>query len=195
MDETKNTPSEADVEETSTTEDVEAQPDTSGETSEKTVKDIISEITGWKDIPDDETAVKRVKDLQSYVGKQKSQKSEDAVKELMDSGQFITKEQYETDMFFSKNEQYNRDRELLEAIAVKNDISVREAVDTDTYKSLSEKISGYEKSKESENVLKSNPRITETRDTLEKSRAALKDGDYRGAEDQSIKAVLENLGE
>jgi hypothetical protein len=192
MEETKNNPSEDTiVEQTGMNEAVEGKP----EQSSPSVKDLIAQITGWKDLPDDDTAIKRVKDLQSYVGTQQTQKEMEAAKKLTESGQFITKEQYETDMFFTKNEQYSRDRDLIEALAAKHNISPREAVSLDTYKSLSEKISGYEKAKESENVLKSNPRIAETRNTLEKSRAALKEGNFKGAEDQSVKAILENLGE
>lgn len=154
----------------------------------------VAEITGLQ-LKDDETAKKHIKELTSYTGKQKEQKLSEAQKALMDSGEFITKSQYETDMFFSKNEQYQRDRELIEALSVKYGKRPQEVVELDTYKTIAEERTGYQKSKESENVLKSNPRITETRNTVDKSRTALKEGDYRGASDNAIKAVLENLGE
>lgn len=190
MEDTTNTPSvDTDVSvETGTEEAVAAQP-------AKSTKDVIAEITGWKDIPDDETAIKRIRDLQSYVGKQNEQKTEEAKKHLTESGEFITKEQYETDMFFSKNEQYARDRELIEALALKNNVSVREAVDLPVYKSTSEQITGYQKSKEGENVLKSNPRITETKDSVEKSRDFLAKGDTKAAEGSAVDAVLKSLGQ
>ena len=192
MSDTKDTTSEAEV--------VEApEVDTTGESGEvketpKSFRDEVAEITGLKEIPDDETARKVVKDMNSYTGKQKDQKSEEAKKEILDSGDFISKERYESDMFFSKNDAYARDKDLIEAIASKNGVSVTEAVELDSYKTVAEKITGFEKSKEGENVLKSNPRITATKDTMEKSRTALGEGNNTVAEDLAVKGVLESLG-
>lgn len=153
----------------------------------------INKKTGrqFKDI---DSFIKSYKESEKYVGTQKDQKMSEAMKKLEEKG-FVSKEQYETDMFFSKNQNYERDRKLIESLSKSEGVPVREVVDLDVYKEIATERDGYAKSRETENVLKTNPRIASSRSTMDKAQQAAKDGNSKAAAQLGIKAVMEAMGD
>ena len=129
----------------------------------------------------------------------KAAKKEDA--------QYLTREQYETDMFFAKNGDLEPHRTVLEALAKAKGVSVQEAASSDDFKPIFEKVKGFEEIQSKRTVLESNPRLgsvtnklDEARKADEVSRAAARSGDHRSAmkahqvaKRQAVDAVLESL--
>jgi hypothetical protein len=119
-----------------------------------------------KDFKDVDTAMKSLKDTQSWVGK----KVEDAQPSEKDEDNFVTREQFDTEMFFKDNPDHAANRELIEALASKHKVAVKDAVNLDVYKDVSEKISGFEESQKTKSVLHSNPRLGAVKDSLTEAR-------------------------
>lgn len=150
-----------------------------------------------KKFPNKETALKAFKDTFSYVGKKKDSIAEEVKKEFSGE-QFITREQYERDMFYSKNPEYNDPtiQTVIEAISVKEKIPVSEVVKTDAFKDIFGSVTGFKKSQEMKSVLESNPRIASSKSKLSEGRDLIFNGDSAQKEagrDLVTKAVLEAI--
>ena len=187
-----------------------------GETADS--KDVVS-IHGFlskelgKDFKDDESAIKAVKDTFKYVGKVgkvlplmeklqtkfggENQALEQLNKIIMDeqpkdNGNFVSKEDYEKDMFFSKNPEHEENREIINALRLANsDKSLKEIVELPAYKNIFDKASAYNKSEKSKSVLVSNPRLGQASDKISKARESVKAGNYAQAQSSAVSAVLE----
>ena len=150
-----------------------------------------------KKFPNKETALKAFKDTFSYVGKKKDSIAEEVKKEFSGE-QFITREQYEKDMFYSRNPEYNDPsiQKVIEAISVTEKIPVSEVVKTDTFKDIFGSVSGFKKSQEMKSVLESNPRIASSKSKLSEGKDLVFNGDSAQKEagrDLITRAVLEAL--
>lgn len=177
------------------------------------IKDVLSTTLG-RTYESDEAALKAVKDLNSYVGR----KVEDAVRHAandplfaddlrkmlgtqpasankepndVDTSKFISKDQYEQDMFFSKNPGYEPYRDLLKGLSVANNVSLVEAAKLDTFKTVYEKATAYDQVQKSKSVLETNPRLGHVTDKLSKARENLAAGNDIAAKDDAVAAVLE----
>lgn len=153
-----------------------------------------------KEFPNRETALKALKDTFSYVGKKVETTSPQ-----LDPSNMVTKEEFETAMFYKDNPAHAENRDLLDALAAKHGVSHSEAVELDAYKNVFEKVQGYEKSQSAKSVLESNPRLSAVRDSvssskenMNKSFQAAKDGDvvasesaYNAARGDAVKGVLD----
>lgn len=124
-----------------------------------------------KNFPTKDAAIKAFKDTFSYVGKKK----EDIEKEVRGSINTDTRidtlakelEAERKERFFDKNPQYADPavRKLIETIGG----DPREVVNREEFKTVFEKVSGFDKSTKLKTVLESNPRITSSRDNLSKA--------------------------
>ena len=144
-----------------------------------------------KTYKDKESALKSLKDTFSYVGK----KTEDITPKI-DPNQFISREQYETDMFYSRNAEYSTPevREVIDAMAKAKGISPKDVVSTDTFKAVFSKVKGYDESQSLRSVLETNPRLASTRDSFTKAAEMLQQGGNKDvAENLVARAVLESL--
>jgi DNA-binding HxlR family transcriptional regulator len=178
-----------------TVKEVSASEATSTETAkeQQLTIDKINEMTG-KQFKDVDAFLKSYKEAEKYVGTQKDQKLSEAMKQLEEKG-FVSKEQYETDMFFSKNTNYERDRKIIESLSKSEGKTVKEVVELDAYKEIAKERDGYAKSKDAENVLKTNPRIASSRTTMEKANQLAKEGNTKAAGELGVKAIMEALGD
>ena len=143
-----------------------------------------------KNYKDKESAIKSFKDTFSYVGK----KVED-IAPRVDPSQFISREQYETDMFYSRNSEYNQPevREVIDAMAKAKGVSPKDVIASDSFKAVFSKVKGYDESQSLKSVLETNPRLASTRDSFQQAHEAYKGGKKDAAESLITKAVLESL--
>jgi len=143
-----------------------------------------------KNYKDKESAIKSFKDTFSYVGK----KVEDIAPKI-DPNQFISREQYEKDMFYSQNPELNKSeiREVIDAMAKAKGVSPKDVVASDSFKAVFSKVKGYDESQSLKSVLETNPRLASTRDAFSQAQEAYKGGKKDTAESLITKAVLESL--
>ena len=133
-----------------------------------------------------EAAVKGLKETRSFVGK-----AGQAQKDVpVDPEKFITRDQYEQDVFYSRNADLEPYKDIINARA--KDLGVRpaDAVANDSsLKATIEKLRGYDKTENAKSVLMSNPRLGQVTDDMAQAQEAAKKGDYQTAERHAVKSV------
>jgi len=188
------------------------------------LKDILKSALG-KEFPDNESALKSIKDTYSFVGKAgwykkavdavataKGLDEKGAVKYIMenlpqeplpqtpapqveqpavDQNKFISREQYENDMFFSKNPDLEPHRALLSDLQKATNKSLSEVVQSDAFKGIYDKAKAHDEFKKSKSVLMSNPRLGQVQDKMTQAREAVKRGDTNTARANAVGAVLD----
>lgn len=142
-----------------------------------------------KNYPNKDTALKSLKDTFSYVGKKK----DTVVKEAFDENKFISREQYEEDMFFSKRQELSNPeiKDVLKSMAKANNVTVQEAAELDSFKKVFGAFKGYSETQNLKSVLETNPRIAQTKSTMQEAREALNSGNKSLAEELATKAVMD----
>lgn len=136
-------------------------------------------------------AVKGIKNLQSFVGA----KEEKVQEKVMDEGKFVSKEQYEQDMFYSQNPDLNAYKEIINSRATTLGVSPKDAVENDdVLKNSLEKLRGYDDTEKAKSVLMSNPRLGQVTDNLQVAKDAAAKGDYVSADIAATKAVMDAIG-
>lgn len=138
-----------------------------------------------KNYPSKEAAMKSFKDTFSFVGKK--------VEPKIDPSQFISREQYENDMFYSKNEDFNKPelKQIIDAMAKAQGVKPQDIVSQETFKAVFSKVKGYDESQSMKSVLETNPRLTSSRDSLTQAREESAKGNTLKAEELAVKAVME----
>jgi hypothetical protein len=160
------------------------------------VKDILNETLG-KDFPNDETALKAVKDTFNFVGKtgqfqevldtvkqeQGLKTEEEAINYLKglssnkgggeDKGDFVSRKELAERDFFNENSEYKPYKEVIKAIAKDKGMSIQDAVNSDEVKPFIEKVLAHDKSENAKSVLHSNPRIASAKDKMAKARETI----------------------
>jgi hypothetical protein len=131
----------------------------------------LNTLTG-KQFPTKEAALKSIKDTASYVG----MKVEDVEKRVLAKAQESNKtdalalelETMRKERFFDKNPQYadENTRKIIERLGG-NPVDV---VASPEFKSVFEKVQGYDETQKLKTVLDSNPRLASSRDNLTKAR-------------------------
>ena len=145
----------ADGEDEAVSEDVTEEKDTA-EIADLSLEDINKTL--GKDFPSKEAALKSIKDTYSYVGKKKEKIAEE-VKPSPDN--FVTKDQYEADVFFAQNSDLSDVRSIIEAKAKAEGVSVKEAAKAEDITKVIEAVKSQSESQEAKNVLESNSRISD----------------------------------
>jgi len=92
-----------------------------------------------------ESAVKSIKDTFAYVGKKKEDVEKEVVKEVPSSVDSERIAQLETELFFQTNNELKDARPILEAFAKANGQSLKEAAESEVFKSTLTKLKGEEK--------------------------------------------------
>lgn len=137
-----------------------------------------------------EAAVKGLKETKSYVGKVGQVRESQEV----DQSQFITKEQYEQDMFYASKPNLAPYKEIINARAKELGIRPAEAIANDAaLKTTLEKLNGYDETQSAKSVLMTNPRLGQVTDHMAKANEAAEKGDFRTAEAAATKAVMDLL--
>lgn len=123
----------------------------------------------------------------------------------VDPEKFISKDKYETDMFYSQNKGYEPYREILDSLSKSQGKPLAEVVESDTFKNLYSKTTGFDEIQSKRSVLESNPRLNSASDKLSTSietaneaRKAAQAGDtvaanafHRDAKRNAVSAVRE----
>lgn len=165
--------------------------------SDAVTLDALNERLGTQ-YPTLEKALEGLKETKNYVGKAGAVEKE--YKELKsklenNTGDFITKEQYETDMFYSRHADLEPYKDIINARAKDLGIRPSEAVANDaSLKQTLEKLRGFDNTENAKSVLMSNSRLGQVTDHLETAKTAAKSGDYHAASDNAVKAVTELMG-
>lgn len=147
----------------------------------------INEYLG-KNYKDKASALKSIKDTASFVGQRKSD-----VEKAIDPERFISRDQYETDMFYSKNPEYEQAgiRTMIDSMAKAEGKRPSDVVQSESFKAIFGKVRGYDESQSVKSVLETNPRLTSSRDKFTQAQDAVKSGNKQLAEDLAVRAVME----
>lgn len=181
--------------------------------SQPPIKDIIGDALDRK-FKDNESALKAVKDTFSHVSEASHAKKalkvamdkfgtdeQGVIKALegvkvneggdseFDPKNFLSKDKYEEDMFFTKNSQYEPYRDVLGALKEKSGKNWNDTVDSESFKKIYTKARSFDEIEESKSVLQSNPRLGEVKDKMSQAREALKQ-DTGKASGLAVDAVL-----
>lgn len=132
----------------------------------------LSEInaTLGKNFPTKEAALKSFKDTFSYVGKKVEDVKREVLSEVKTDERLnqlageLAEERKER--FYDRNPQYGSLRTIIEKIGG-NPVEV---VNSEEFKGIYEKVSGYDETQKLKTVLESNPRLSSSRDSLTKAR-------------------------
>ena len=141
--------SESDVD----SEDGQSEADADGDSKGAIPLDKLEEMTG-KEFPSEEAALKSITDTFSHVGKQKEQ-VKDEVKEEDD---LVTKDEFETELFFERNPDHKENREIIEALADKYDTTPADVIDSDAYQNVTGGSESANNSEQEDTVLQSDSR-------------------------------------
>lgn len=137
-----------------------------------------------------DAALEGLKETKNYVGKVGQTPKQTEV----DPNQFVSKEQYEQDMFYAQNPDLTPYKEIINARAKELGIRPAEAVSNDgALKGTLEKLRGYDQTESAKSVLMSNPRLGQVTDHLQVAQEASQKGDHLTAESAATKAVLEMM--
>lgn len=142
-----------------------------------------------KNFTSKEAALKSFKDTYAFVGTRKDKVREEVLAELGDK--IVFKDQYETDMFYKDNSEYNGMRNIIDALAKANGQRPGEVVKTDDFKKIFEGVSGYEKVQKARTVLSSNPRIASSSNHMQEAIKAANSGDQNAVEANVLSAIKE----
>jgi len=156
-----------------------------------------------KDFKDVETAMKSLKDTQSFVGKKmkKAEEVDPTLEDRMDNLQH----ELNNSNFYRKNPQYDN-KETRELIA-KLGGNPTEVVEDEVFKNVFEKTSAYDKSQESKSVLHNSSRLKQVstkmddaKTAMDKANDAASKGDVtealaekRQADADAVASVVESL--
>lgn len=140
-----------------------------------------------KDYKDKGSALKSLKETFSFVGKKIE------AGKGVDMSNFISKDQYDTDMFYSKNTEYNNPdiRTVIDSMAKAEGKRPSEVVNSEAFKNVFGKVKGYDESQSLKSVLESNPRLAGSRDKFTQAQEAMKAGNTQSAEELATRAVME----
>lgn len=139
-----------------------------------------------KNFQSKETALKALKDTQSYVGK----KTDDFEKELKERG-YLSRADLENELFFRDNPAHANNKDLLEAIALKNGTSLKDAAGSESYKKLFDGASNYEKSESLKSVLNPSPRLQQAVDRTANIQQLKASGNDDAAASEAARIVAE----
>jgi len=136
-------------------------------------------------------AVKGLKNLKSFVGA----KEEKVQEKVLDEGKFITREQYEKDLFYSQHEDLAPYKDIIDARAEVLKVSPKEVVEKDPIlKGTLEKLRGYDDTEKARSVLMSSPRLGQVTDKLQVAQEQVAKGNYVAAEQNAVRAIMDAIG-
>lgn len=169
-------------------------PADSSEAETVSLKDLLGKELG-KEFDSDESALKAVKDTFSYVGKKKEAIAEEVKSSLgVDTSNLESRlKSIEEENFFSSNPGYNTPeiRSLIKEMAGNRPLS--DVVNSETFKTVFEKVKAHDEIASSKSVLQSNPRLGKSFSALDEAKEAASKGDTSTASKMAVKAVLESL--
>ena len=183
------------------------------------VKDALGQILG-KQFKSDEATLKFVKDNVEYVGKARNYQpliakleerfgsQNEAVQSLerllnvntapapqaqpqADTSNFVSREEFAEMQFYAKRPELEAHKILLNSFAKAQGISLEQAVNDASIKTLIDKAQAYDQVEQSKSVLQSNPRLGQVTDKMSRAREALSQGNKDAAAADAVSAVLD----
>jgi len=182
------------------------------------LKDKLGEALGKK-FPDDETALKAVKDTFNFVGEIGNIKElKSAMNQLqkvfntdqkgvikrideivktggtgkIDPNQFVAKDDFDRSNFYLNNPDYKPYSRLVETYVKANPGKSREEiVEMDEFKEDFGKIKAHDEAEKSKSVLKSSPRLGKVTDKISEAREHQNKGNQEAAERSAVDAVID----
>lgn len=164
-------------------ENIDSQNDEGIQEAEQTPENVVIEPT-----LDDYNALKE-KNKQLFQRAKKAETDLKSVKGVksVDTSQFVSKEEYEQDMFYAKHPEYSDLKPIISKMGNKPE----EVINDDTFKAVYEKYKMGKEAVEVKSVLHSNPRIGKATDKLGEAREAAAAGNIAQAGDLAVKGVIE----
>lgn len=143
-----------------------------------------------KSFPDKETAIKALKDNNSFVGKKK----EDVAASLVGTGDYISKKELDTEFLYKENAVAAQHRTLIDSFAKANNLTSREALERPEIKTLLEKAKNFDASQSHKSVIETNPKLGQIKNSAQEVNTLVQNGDKDAAGIKAAKTVLEALG-
>lgn len=115
-----------------------------------------------------------------------------------DTDKFATKEQVlklQADIFYRDNPQVAPYRQAIDDYALATGKTQSEVVASDTFKTLLENAKGFDEAQKAKSVLQTNSRLGVASDKLTKAQEAAKSGDFTGAANNAVGAVLDQIAD
>ena len=176
--------------------DVEGTPTADGGANvEKPLREVIGGTLN-REFKTDEDALKAIKETQDFVGK----RDEDIRKEIKASYTEKTEEAQATverlakleaevknSSFYNDHPEYKEHKDLI----AKFGENPSEVIASDDFKKVYEPLKAYQENEQSKSVLHSNPRLGKANDKITEARELAKKGNFKGAEDTAVNAVLD----
>lgn len=147
--------------------------------------DELNAYTG-KTFPTKESALKSIKDTYKAVVAPRAP----AQVPQVDPNQFVSRSEFEEATFYASNPDYKAHSELIAALAAKSGKPLSEVVQSDSFKSMFEKVKAADAIEASKSVLHTNPRLGHVTDKITQAREAIKTGDVAAAKASAVSAVL-----
>jgi len=195
------------------------------ESSVVELKDIMKQALG-KEFPDNDTALKSLKDTYGFVSKAgwhkkaidavaqaKNLDEKGAVQYIMetltqepkpiaeipkepaiDPNKFVSREEYDKEMFFSKNQDYEPYKEVISNLQKATGKPLNEIVQMEAVKTLFDKAKAHDETEKTKSVLMSNPRLGAVQDKITQAKDKLSAGDHVGAKADAVAAVIDAYG-
>jgi len=151
-----------------------------------------------KDFKDKETALKSLKDTQSFVGKKVETKTDPTIQEQLDN---LNSELKESN-FYRDNPQYNNEttKKLIKSLGG----NPEEVVAGDVFKEVYEKTSAYDKSQESKSILHNSSRLGQATTKMDDANAHIEKAinsssslemqkNVQKAQDDAVSAVIDSI--
>lgn len=106
----------------------------------------------------------------------------------VDPNNFVPKDKYETDMFYSQHRELTPYRDVLDALSKTQGKPLAEVVESDTFKNIYSKATGFDEIQSKKSVLESNPRLNSASDKLSASRDAIAEARKAGQVGDAVSA-------
>lgn len=148
--------------------------------------DELNKITG-RNFTDRDSALKAIGDTFSFVGKKK----ETVAQELQNTGEYISRKELDSELFYRDNKIASENRKIVDAFAKANGITAREAFEIPELKSLIEKAKGYDDSQAAKSVIETNPKLASVKNITDTVKSLMSQGNKDNAGLEAARAIRE----
>ena len=170
----------------------------SQELQEADVLKQINEGIGGGTYKDLSAAIEGFKEARSAIGRYGAEagaakkEAQELAEKIADPNSFVSKEQYEKDMFLTKNPEYEPYKDIISSRAKELDVPMHEVIEKDEpLKNTLEKLRKHDDTEEAKSVLMTNPRLGQATDKMKVAAEALKEGDHVSASQNAVAAVMD----
>lgn len=142
-----------------------------------------------KNFTSKDKALESLKETARFVGVRKEELATEVRKEL--SSNYISKEEFDTQMFYKEQPGLAKHRTVIDAFAKANGLSVAAAASHTDLKSLIDGAHGFAKSEEAKSVITSNPKLQAVKARGAEVKTLIANGNSEAAGMLAAKLILE----